>query len=61
MKQRVRQHVTLAASVAAILLLRSSHTQAIINGTLDGNLHPTVGAVVPELNGQTRQTPTTSP
>ena len=46
MKQRARQHAGLVASVVALLLLKTSLTHAIINGTLDGNLHPNVGVVI---------------
>src|SRR6185436_17498346 len=46
MKQRALQHAGLVASVVALLLFRTSLTHAIINGTLDGNLHPNVGVVI---------------
>jgi len=46
MKQRALQHAGLVASVVALLLLKTSLTHAIINGTLDGNLHPNVGVVI---------------
>src|SRR6476620_11840132 len=53
MKQRALQHAGLVASVVALLLLRTSLTHAIINGTLDGNLHPNVGVVIfEEVDGQ---------
>jgi Trypsin len=51
MKQRALQHASLVASVVALLLLRTSLTHAIINGTFDGNLHPNVGLVVAEAAG----------
>ncbi len=52
MKQRALQHAGLVASVVALLLLRTSLTHAIINGTLDGNLHPNVGVVIFAVDGQ---------
>ena len=52
MKQRALQHAGLVALVVALLLLRTSLTHAIINGTIDGNLHPNVGVVIFEVDGQ---------
>jgi len=52
MKQRSCQHVGTAATVAVLLLLATTLTHAIINGTLDGNLHPNVGVVISEVDGQ---------
>ena len=52
MKQRALQHAGLVASVVALLLLRTSLTHAIINGTLDGNLHPNVGVVIFAVDGE---------
>jgi len=46
MKKRSLQHAGLVASVVALLLLRTSLTHAIVHGTLDGDLHPNVGAVI---------------
>ena len=52
MKQRARQHAGLVASVVALLVLWTSLTHAILNGTLDGNLHPNVGVVIAAVDGQ---------
>ena len=52
MKQRALQHAGLVALVVALLLLRTSLTHAIINGTLDGNLHPNVGVVIFAVDGE---------
>lgn len=52
MKPRTRQRVVFVASVVALFLLGTSPTHAILNGTLDGNRHPNVGAVVAEVDGQ---------
>ena len=52
MKQPARQHAGFVASVVALLLLGTSLTLAIINGTLDGNLHPNAGVVVAEVDGR---------
>jgi hypothetical protein len=52
MKKRALQHAGLVASVVALLLLRTSLTHAIINGTLDGNLHPNVGVVIFAVDGE---------
>jgi V8-like Glu-specific endopeptidase len=52
MKQRARQHVGFVVSVVALLLFWTSLTRAIINGTLDGNLHPNVGVVVVDVDGE---------
>ena len=46
MKSRTRQRVVSVASVVALFLLGTNRTHAIINGTLDGNLHPNVGVVI---------------
>ena len=46
MKSRTRQRVVSVASVVVLFLLGTNRTHAIINGTLDGNLHPTVGVVI---------------
>jgi hypothetical protein len=46
MEQRLLQHARLVGLVVALLLVRTSLTHAIINGTLDGNLHPNVGVVI---------------
>jgi hypothetical protein len=51
-KQRALQHAGLVASVVALLLLRTSLTHAIINGTVDGNLHPNVGVVIFAVGGE---------
>lgn len=51
MESRIRQHMSFGASVGAMLLLGSSLTHAIFNGTLDGNRHPNVGMVVAEGGG----------
>src|SRR4029078_12189144 len=52
MKQRALQHAGLVASVVALLLLGTSLTHAIINGTLDGNLHPNVGVGIFAVDGE---------
>jgi len=52
MKQRARQHAGLVASVVALLVLWTSLTHAILNGTLDGNLHPNVGVVIFAVDGE---------
>jgi trypsin len=52
MKPRVRQRMGFITSVGAILLLGTSLTHAIINGTLDGNLHPNVGVVIFAVDGE---------
>ena len=52
MKSRVHQYGGVVASVAGVLLFATTSIHAIINGSLDGNLHPSVGVVVVELNGQ---------
>ena len=52
MKPRTRQRVGFVTSVVALLLLRTSLTHAIINGTLDGNLHPNVGVVIFAVDGE---------
>jgi hypothetical protein len=52
MKQRARQHAGLVASVVALLVLGTSLTHAILNGTLDGNLHPNVGVVIFAVDGE---------
>lgn len=52
MKQRARQHAGLVASVVTLLVLWTSLTHAILNGTLDGNLHPNVGVVIFAVDGQ---------
>ena len=46
MKSRTRHRVVSVASVVALLFLGMNRTHAIINGTLDGNLHPNVGVVI---------------
>jgi Trypsin len=46
MKARTRQRLVSVASVVALFLLGTNRTHAIINGTLDGNLHPNVGVVI---------------
>ena len=46
MKSRTRQRLVSVASVVALFLLGTNRTHAIINGTLDGNLHPNVGVVI---------------
>ena len=51
MKPRIRQRMGFIMSVGALLLLRTSLTHAIINGTLDGNLHPNVGVVIFAVDG----------
>jgi len=51
MKPRVRQRMGFITSVGAILLLGTSLTHAIINGTIDGNLHPNVGVVIFAVDG----------
>jgi hypothetical protein len=50
MKLRIRQHMGFVTSGEA-MLLGTSLTHAI-NGTLDGNLHPNVGVVVAEVDGE---------
>ena len=52
MKSRTRQRVVSVASVVALFLLGTNRTHAIINGTLDGNLHPNVGVVIFAVDGQ---------
>ena len=52
MKPQARQPVALVASVVLLLLLGTSLTHAIIDGTLDGNLHPNVGVVIFAVDGQ---------
>ena len=51
MKSRTRQRVVSVASVVALFLLGTNRTHAIINGTLDGNLHPNVGVVIFAVGG----------
>ena len=51
MKSRTRQRVVSVASVVALFLLGTNRTHAIINGTLDGNLHPNVGVVIFAVDG----------
>jgi hypothetical protein len=46
MKSRTRQRIVSVASVVVLFLLGTNRTHAIINGTLDGNLHPNVGVVI---------------
>jgi hypothetical protein len=46
MKARTRQRVVSVASVVVLTPPRTNLTHAIINGTLDGNLHPNVGVVI---------------
>jgi hypothetical protein len=46
MEPQIRQHLSFGGSVGAILLLGSGLTHAIFNGTIDGNLHPSVGMSV---------------
>ena len=46
MKSRTRQRAVSVASVVVLFLLGTNRTHAIINGTLDGNLHPNVGVVI---------------
>src|SRR4029078_12444971 len=48
MKSRTRQRIVSVASVVVLFLLGTNRTHAIINGTLDGNLPPTVGVVICE-------------
>jgi hypothetical protein len=52
MKPRTRQRAIFVASVVALFLLRTSLTHAILNGTLDGNLHPNVGVVIFAVDGE---------
>ena len=44
-------HLGFGASVGIMVVLLSSSTGAIINGTLDGNLHPNVGVVIAAADG----------
>jgi hypothetical protein len=46
MKSRTLRRVVSVASVVVLFLLGTNRTHAIINGTLDGNLHPNVGVVI---------------
>ncbi len=52
MNLRIRRHLGFSAAVGTMLFLLSSSTHAIINGTLDGNLHPNVGVVVFAVDGE---------
>ena len=52
MKPRALQHARLVALVVALLLVRTSLTHAIIDGTLDGDLHPNVGVVIFAVDGE---------
>ena len=52
MKSRTCRHVGVIMSLGALLLLGTSPTHAIINGTVDANVHPNVGVVVAEVNGE---------
>ena len=52
MKSRTRQRVVSVASVVALFLLGTNRTHAIINGTIDGNLHPNVGVVIFAVGGE---------
>jgi hypothetical protein len=51
MKPRIRQRMGFVTAVGAMVLLGTSLTHAIINGTLDGNLHPNVGVVIFAVDG----------
>ncbi len=44
--------VVSVASVVALFLLGTNRTHAIINGTVDGNLHPNVGVVIFAVDGE---------
>jgi hypothetical protein len=46
MASRLRRHAGVTASVGIMLLVLGGRPHAIINGTVDGSLHPNVGVVV---------------
>lgn len=52
MQQRARKHTGLVASVVALLVLWTSLTHAILNGTLDGDLHLNVGVAIAAVDGE---------
>ena len=52
MKPRIRQRMGFIMFVGAMLLLGTNRTHAIIDGTLDGNLHPNVGVVIFAVDGE---------
>jgi Trypsin len=52
MRSRTRRRLVSVASVVALLVLGTSRTHAILDGTLNGNLHPNVGVVIFEADGQ---------
>ena len=49
--RRASVRIALLTALAVVTIGEIQWTHAIINGTLDGNLHPNVGMVVAEANG----------
>jgi Trypsin len=49
--RRASVRIALLTALAVVAIGEIQGTHAIINGTLDGNLHPNVGMVVAEANG----------
>ena len=49
--RRAPVRLALLGALAVVALGEMQGTHAIINGALDGNLHPNVGVVVAEADG----------